>query len=103
MADDSVELLTAGVNTRTHKASQTTERHLGRHCSLSVGESSTTTLSREVQLMQTTKPLNEHATLKHSSDRPRKLTYINQRLLDVDGRFARDLDYLFVAQYIVEC
>ena len=23
-------------------------------------------------------------------------------LLDVDGRFARDLDYLFVAQYIVE-
>ena len=23
-------------------------------------------------------------------------------MLDVDGRFARDLDYLFVAQYIVE-
>ena len=40
-----------------------------------------------------------------SSERPRKLTYrkyFNQRLLDVDGRFARDLDYLFVAQYIVE-
>ena len=40
-----------------------------------------------------------------SSLRPRKLTYrkyFNQRLLDVDGRFARDLDYLFVAQYIVE-
>ena len=40
-----------------------------------------------------------------STDRPRKLTYrkyFNQRLLDVDGRFARDLDYLFVAQYIVE-
>ena len=40
-----------------------------------------------------------------SNDRPRKLTYrkyFNQRLLDVDGRFARDLDYLFVAQYIVE-
>ena len=40
-----------------------------------------------------------------NSDRPRKLTYrkyFNQRLLDVDGRFARDLDYLFVAQYIVE-
>ena len=39
------------------------------------------------------------------SDRPRKLTYrkyFNQRLLDVDGRFATDLDYLFVAQYIVE-
>ena len=37
--------------------------------------------------------------------RKRKLTYrkyFNQRLLDVDGRFARDLDYLFVAQYIVE-
>ena len=28
--------------------------------------------------------------------------YFNQRLLNVDGRFARDLDYLFVAQYIVE-
>ncbi len=28
--------------------------------------------------------------------------YFNQRLLDIDGRFARDLDYLFVAQYIVE-
>ena len=40
-----------------------------------------------------------------SSNRPRKLTYrkyFNQRLLDVDGRFARDLHYLFVAQYIVE-
>ena len=40
-----------------------------------------------------------------SSERPRKLTYrkyFNARLLDVDGRFARDLDYLFVAQYIVE-
>ena len=40
-----------------------------------------------------------------SSERPRKLTYrkyFDQRLLDVDGRFARDLDYLFVAQYIVE-
>ena len=36
---------------------------------------------------------------------PRKLTYrkyFNQRLLDIEGRFARDLDYLFVAQYIVE-
>ena len=35
----------------------------------------------------------------------KKLTYrknFNQRLLDVDGRIARDLDYLFVAQYIVE-
>lgn len=28
--------------------------------------------------------------------------YFNARLLDIDGRFARDLDYLFVAQYIVE-
>ena len=40
-----------------------------------------------------------------STERPKKLTYrkyFNQRLLDVDGRFARDLDYLFVAQYIVE-
>ena len=39
------------------------------------------------------------------SERPKKLTYrkyFNQRLLDVDGRFARDLDFLFVAQYIVE-
>ena len=40
-----------------------------------------------------------------SADRPRKVTYrkyFNQRLLDVDGRFAKDLEYLFVAQYIVE-
>ena len=29
--------------------------------------------------------------------------YYNQRLLNVDGRFACDLDYLFVAQYVVEC
>ena len=28
--------------------------------------------------------------------------YFNQRLLGVDGHFAFDLDYLFVAQYIVE-
>ena len=40
-----------------------------------------------------------------SSERPKKLTYrkyFNQRLLNFDGRFARDLDYLFVSQYIVE-
>ena len=37
-----------------------------------------------------------------NTDRPRKLTYrkyFNQRLL---GRFARDLDYLFVAQYMLK-
>ena len=46
-----------------------------------------------------------HGTGCYSSDRPHKLTYrkyFNKRLLDVDGRFARDTDYLFVAQYIVE-
>ena len=35
----------------------------------------------------------------------RKITYrkyFQQRLLDVDGRFSSDLDYLFAAQYIVE-
>ena len=40
-----------------------------------------------------------------NTERPKKLTYrkyFNQHLLDVDGWFARDLDYLFVAQYIVE-
>ena len=40
-----------------------------------------------------------------NSERSAKLTYrkyFNQRLLDVDGRFAKDHDYLFVAQYIVE-
>jgi hypothetical protein len=40
-----------------------------------------------------------------NTERERKLTYrkyFNQRLLDIDGRFAKDLDYLFVAQYIVE-
>ena len=42
-----------------------------------------------------------YGTGKFCSKRPRKLTYrkyFNQRLLDIDG----DLDYLFVAQYIVE-
>lgn len=28
--------------------------------------------------------------------------YFNQDLLDVDGRFARDLEYLFASQFIVE-
>ena len=40
-----------------------------------------------------------------AAERPRKLTYrkyFNQRLFDVDGKFAKDIDYLFVAQYIVE-
>ena len=39
-----------------------------------------------------------------NAERPRKLTYRKyfNRLLDVGGRFARDVDYLFVAQYIVE-
>ncbi len=40
-----------------------------------------------------------------ATERPNKITYrkyFNQRLLDVDGRFAKDTDYLFVAQYIVE-
>ena len=39
------------------------------------------------------------------AERPSKLTYrkyFNQRLLDADDRFAKDIDYLFVAQYIVE-
>ena len=37
----------------------------------------------------------------YNTERERKLTYrkyFNQQLLDVDGRFAKDLDYLFVAQ-----
>jgi hypothetical protein len=40
------------------------------------------------------------------TERSVKLTYrkyFNQRLLNVDGRFSKDIDYLFVAQYIVEC
>ncbi len=40
-----------------------------------------------------------------TTERPNKITYrkyFNQRLLNVDGRFAKDTDYLFVAQYIVE-
>lgn len=37
-----------------------------------------------------------------STDRPCYQKYFNQRLLNVDGRFAKDIDYLFVAQYIVE-
>jgi hypothetical protein len=40
-----------------------------------------------------------------NTKRPRRIVhrrYFNQRLLDVDGRFARDIDYLFVSQYIIE-
>ena len=37
-----------------------------------------------------------------NTERPRYRKYFNQRLLDVDGRFAKNLDYLFVAQCIVE-
>ena len=40
-----------------------------------------------------------------STERPIKLTYrryFQQRLLNQDGRFSQDLDYLFTAQYIVE-
>ena len=47
-----------------------------------------------------------YSTGTFSCHRPRKLTYrkyFNQSLIDVDDRFARDLDYLFAAQYIVEC
>ena len=46
-----------------------------------------------------------YSTGTFSTNSPRKLTYreyFNQRLFNVDGRFATDLDYLFVAQYIVE-
>jgi hypothetical protein len=41
----------------------------------------------------------------YDTDRIKRITYrkyFNQRLLDVDGRFARDVDYIFVSQYIVE-
>ena len=40
-----------------------------------------------------------------SEERKEKLTvrkFFNQRLLDVDGRFAKDVDYLLAAQYSVE-
>ena len=40
-----------------------------------------------------------------STERSKRLTvrkFFNQRLLNVDGRFARDIDYLLTAQYIVE-
>ena len=39
------------------------------------------------------------------TERKTKLTvrkYFNQRLLDADGRFARDIEYLLTAQYAVE-
>ena len=46
---------------------------------------------------------NSHTVLAHLALKDQEsLPPENQRLLDVDGRFARDLDYLFVAQYIVE-
>ena len=61
----------------------------------------------QVKERETTKHSNpvQYGTGTFSCDGPRKLTYrkyFNQRLMDVDGRFSRDLDYLFVAQYIVE-
>ena len=40
-----------------------------------------------------------------NTPRPKKLTprkYFNQHILDKDGRFARDLDFTFTAQYIIE-
>ncbi|TNN62775.1 putative ubiquitin thioesterase L96 [Liparis tanakae] len=40
-----------------------------------------------------------------STKRPKTITprkYFNQRLLDADGRFAKDIDYLLAAQYTVE-
>ena len=40
-----------------------------------------------------------------NTERTKNITYrkyFNQRLLKVDGRFSRDLDYLFMAQYVVE-
>ncbi len=40
-----------------------------------------------------------------SSSRPKSITlskYFNQRLLNCDGRFAKDIDYLLAAQYAVE-
>ena len=40
-----------------------------------------------------------------TSERKIKLTvrkYFNQRLLDVDGRFAKDIEYLLTAQFAVE-
>ena len=40
-----------------------------------------------------------------TTDRKTRLTvrkYFNQRLLDADGRFARDIEYLLTAQYAVE-
>ena len=39
------------------------------------------------------------------ANREKKLTirkFFNQRLLDADGRFARDVEYLLTAQYAVE-
>ena len=43
-----------------------------------------------------------YSTGTFSCNRPRSFSTFNQKLLDVDGRFARDLDYVFVAQYIVK-
>ena len=39
------------------------------------------------------------------ANREKKLTvcrYFNQRLLDADGRFCKDVEYLLTAQYAVE-
>ena len=39
------------------------------------------------------------------AQRPRQITppkYFNQKILDVDGRFAKGIEYVFVTQYTVE-
>ncbi len=46
-----------------------------------------------------------HGNGAFSSSRPKSITlnkYFNQRLLNCDGRFAKDIDYLLAAQYAVE-
>ena len=46
-----------------------------------------------------------HGTGGLNSVREKNLTvrkYFNQRLLDADGRFAKDVEYLLTAQYAVD-
>ena len=46
-----------------------------------------------------------HGDFGYSVTRQKKLTfrkYFNQRILDADGRFAKDVEYLLAAQYVVE-
>ena len=47
-------------------------------------------------------PTGRHGLISERKTRLTVCKYFNQRLLDADGRFARDVEYLLTAEYAVE-